>query len=325
MSEKLSYEELLQRYDELQDSFFQMKQKYIGAARELDQRNEQLAEHHKELSDSINYALRIQMAILPPDYMVKKCLPKSFIFYKPKDVVSGDFYFVEKRGNKVIFSAVDCTGHGVPGAMMSVIGFKYLEQGVNEKGITDPAELLQFLDIGVNDSLRQTADESGVKDGMDLGICTLDMDSNILQFAGAFNPVWIIPTDNDKFLALNKERIENEERITSYCCENGKCLYAIAPDRLPIGVNEDGEPDVFMQHELQMDKNDIIYLFSDGYADQFGGPNDKKFMHKKMRELLMSIHDRSMTKQKEALNERIKMWMGNTDQIDDILVMGVRV
>ena len=122
-----------------------------------------------------------------------------------------------------------------------------------------------------------------------------------------------------------KEKIDSEERITVYSFENNKYLYAIHPDRLPIGVNEDGEPDVFMQHKLQMSKNDNIYLFSDGYADQFGGPNDKKFMYKKMRELFVSIHGRSMVKQKDALNESINMWMGTTDQIDDILVMGVRI
>ncbi|MBL4624634.1 MAG: SpoIIE family protein phosphatase [Flavobacteriales bacterium] len=323
MEEKLSYEELLQRYDELQDSFFQMKQKYIGAALELDQRNEQLAVHHKEISDSINYALRIQTAILPPDYLVKQYLPKSFIYYKPKDVVSGDFYFVEKSGSKVVFSAVDCTGHGVPGAMMAVIGFKYLEQGVNEKGITSPADLLQFLDIGVNDSLRQTAGESGVKDGMDLGVCTLDFDTNILQYAGAYNPVWVMPADHDLFREQNQKTIDTE-RVRSYQIDD-TLLYSIASDRLPIGVNEDGEPDVFMEHSLQLSKNDIIYLFSDGYADQFGGPKGKKYLYKRLRKFLVSIHKQSMVKQKEELNENIIMWMRQNEQVDDIIVMGVRV
>lgn len=297
---KPTYEELLEKHTQLQQSYNSLKAKYIATVRELDKRNAMLYEQNKELSDSINYALRIQKAILPPDYYVNELLPENFIYYKPKDVISGDFYFVEKceDENKVVFSAVDCTGHGVPGAMMSVIGFKYLEQAVVEKGLSKPADILQYLDIGVNDSLRQTANESGVYDGMDLGLCTLDIKKKQLQYAGAYNSLYYVQDD---------------------------VLVEIKADKLPIGVNEDGVADIFTNHTIDLEKGDTVYLFSDGYADQFGGPKGKKFKYGQLKKTLLEIHAKSMKEQKEILEQTITEWQGDNMQVDDILIIGIKI
>lgn len=300
MDYKKAYEELEIKHHEQRIAYQKLKDKYIASVRELDQRNAMLYEQNKELSDSINYALRIQRAILPPDYYVKQLLPDSFVYYKPKDVISGDFYFVEKALNedKVIFSAVDCTGHGVPGAMMSVIGFKYLEQAVVENGLTTPADILQFLDVGVNDSLRQTANESGVYDGMDLGLCTIDLKKRELQYAGSYNPLYFVQDD---------------------------VLTEIKADKFPIGVNEDGVADIFTNHTIQLEPGNTVYLFSDGYADQFGGPKGKKFKYGQMKDIILSIQDQPMQQQMKILDQKIQEWQGNMMQVDDILIIGIRV
>ena len=295
---KLSYEELEYKYDEVRDKYSKLKQKYIATVRELDLRNAQLQVEHQELSDSIDYAVRIQNAILPPSYFVNECLPESFILYKPKDVVSGDFYFVSKQDNHVTFAAVDCTGHGVPGAMMSVVGFNLLDQAVNKMGIKQPAKILEYLDEGVNQILRQTHDESGVKDGMDLAICTLNLSTGELQYAGAYNPM--------------------------YYFRQGK-LIEIKADKFPIGTNFDGVVDIYTNHTVQLKKGDTIYLFSDGYADQFGGPRDKKYKYKRMREFITKIQPKSMSDQCAALDTEFEQWKKDYEQIDDVVIFGVKV
>ncbi|MBU0764827.1 MAG: tetratricopeptide repeat protein, partial [Bacteroidetes bacterium] len=211
---------------------------------DLQNANDKIRRQNKDLLDSIRYAHRIQTAISPPAYYVDKLIPQNFILYRPKDVVSGDFYFVHEFHDKVIFAAVDCTGHGVPGALMSVIGYNWLVLAVREPGITTPGEVLSFLDKWVNETLRQTADESGVKDSMDLAVCVLDFKTGILQYAGSYNPLYYIHSGE---------------------------LHEIKADKFPIGVNTDGVADVFTEHTVQLESGDAVYLFSDGYADQFGG------------------------------------------------------
>lgn len=291
MSKKHTYQQLQEENIKLMAELKRKKAKLTHAL-------EDLAEKNKDMTDSINYALLIQQAIMPPDYLVKKHLPDSFILYKPKDIVSGDFYFVEKKRNKAIFAAVDSTGHGVPGALISVVGFNYLNQAVNEKGLTKPSDILSFLDEGVNDTLRQTADESGVKDGMDLAMCTLDYNTLKLQYAGAYNSLYYI---------------------------KGKELTEIKSDKIPIGVNVKGIIDQYTNHTVQLEKGNMVYLFSDGYVDQFGGPKGRKYMSKRFREQLLKIQHLSMDKQKEHLNKTIEEWQGKLEQVDDILVIGVRV
>ena len=205
---------------------------------------EELETHKKEITDSINYAKRIQESILPPDSYWHNMLPDSFIFYRPKDIVSGDFYWIEHKNNSVCFAAVDCTGHGVPGALMSVVGFNLLTQAVNEMDLTIPSEILKHLDYGVTKTLRQSGDGKGVKDGMDLSLCSLNKTTNVLQYAGAFNSLYYI---------------------------SGGVFHEIKSDKFPIGVNLDGKVDNYTNHTIPLQKGDCVYLFSDGYADQFGG------------------------------------------------------
>jgi len=285
-------------YEELLEENKNLKERLIGSMRELTQRNEQLLEYQKEVTDSITYAERIQSAIMPPNDLVKKALPESFILYLPRDVVSGDFYFVEQVENEVVFAAVDCTGHGIPGALISVIGFNYLHRAVVENGISIPSEILEFLDVGVNERLRQTDNASGVNDGMELSLCNLNLKTKLLQYSGAYNPLYIVSNDEIK---------------------------VVKGDKLEIGVNSDGIADNYTNHTIQLKEGDCVYLFSDGYADQFGGPKGKKFMYKQLRETLVKINNRSMSEQKKILESVFQNWRGEEDQVDDVLVMGVRV
>jgi serine phosphatase RsbU (regulator of sigma subunit) len=285
-------------YEELEAENKKLKGQLMGTMRELTQRNEQLLEHQKDVNASISYAERIQSAIMPPNELIKLALPKSFIFYLPRDVVSGDFYFVEKVGDEVIFAAVDCTGHGIPGALISVIGFNYLHRAVVENGIHVPSEILQYLDVGVNERLRQTDNASGVSDGMELSLCNLNMKTKVLQYAGAYNPIYIV-SDGE--------------------------LTVVKGDKLEIGVNPDGVADDYTNHTIQLKEGDCVYLFSDGYADQFGGPKGKKFMYKQLRDTLLNINKLSMKEQKKVLGSVFQNWRGKEDQVDDVLLMGVRI
>jgi serine phosphatase RsbU (regulator of sigma subunit) len=253
-----------------------------------------IEEKNKHIIDSINYALRIQKAILPNDDEIKKALPESFILYKPKDVVSGDFYWFAERGNKKLIAAVDCTGHGVPGAFMSMIGSALLNEIVNNQKITDSDVILNKLREGIIKAMKQTGAEGENKDGMDIALCVIDEDS--IQFSGANNPLWIIS---------NGELIETKG------------------DKQPIGIYSNSV--YFTKSMIQPQKGDCIYIFTDGYADQFGGESGKKFKYKNLKETLLSINKKPMEEQKQILDSMIEDWKGGFEQIDDILLIGIRV
>jgi len=290
---------------------------------EIEDQKEQLAEINEEIVSSIKYAKRIQEAILPSDAQVQSLLPDSFVFYKPKDVVSGDFYFVEaietkaKVDNKsVIFSAVDCTGHGVPGAFMSIVGNNLLTQAINEGQINSPAEALAFLNEGVNKTLKQGAHKSTVRDGMDMALCTLNESRTKLSFAGAKNPLYIV----------RNKQVEGAEIPYPIKAETTDvAIYEIKGDKQPIGNHSDAQLVPFTNHELNIQKNDMIYIFTDGFADQFGGPKGKKFNYRQFRNLLMKIVDQPVEDQKNILNQTFIDWKGTLDQVDDVLIMGIRV
>ncbi len=287
--------ELYENNSDYKNALFYYKQLHFA---ELSSTNKELEEKKKDFLDSIKYAYRIQTALAPPQYLVDKLLPEHFILYLPKDVVSGDFYFVSEFKDKILFAAVDCTGHGVPGALMSVIGFNGFIQGIQNDNVNNPAELLSFLDEYVNDVLRQTHDESGVKDSMDLAVCTVDFKTKTVMYAGAYNPLYYV--------------------------KQGE-LYEIKADKLPIGVNTDGVVDIYTNHIVQLEKGNTVYIFSDGYADQFGGHKNKKFKYRQLRELILSVQDKTMKEQGEVLKNTLAEWQGNEEQIDDILVMGIRI
>ena len=264
----------------------------------LEHRNVEMAQQKKEITDSINYAKRIQESILPPDDFWQKSLPDSFIFYRPKDIVSGDFYWLEQKKDIVCFAAVDCTGHGVPGALMSVVGFNLLTQAVNEMNLLIPSDILKHLDAGVTKTLRQSEEGKGVKDGMDLSLCSLNLETNELQYSGAYNSLYYV--------------------------SNG-VFKEIKSDKFPIGVNLDGEVDNYTNHTVQLQKGDCVFLFSDGYADQFGGAKGKKFKYNQLKELLHKNYLLPAEMQKEELSKVFDSWKGGLEQVDDVLVIGVRV
>jgi serine phosphatase RsbU (regulator of sigma subunit)/CHASE3 domain sensor protein len=264
---------------------------------EIESQRVKLEHLYNEVTDSIKYAKRIQEAILPPEALIKKELPEPFVLYKPKDIVSGDFYWMEKVNEKVYFAAVDCTGHGVPGAFMSIVGSNLLNQIVKQE--SDPGEILNKLSKGIKDTLHQGVEEGSTKDGMDIALCSFDAKTNVLQYAGAYNPLYLV---------RKGELIETKA------------------DKFPIGgALEDSDSRKYTSHSIQLYKGDTIYIFSDGYADQFGGEKGKKFMVKQFRQLLLSIQNLSMEEQKTYLNNTIEAWRGKHEQVDDILIIGMRV
>jgi len=247
---------------------------------------------NQEILDSITYAKRIQNAILPPLKVVKEYLVQSFILYQPKDIVAGDFYWLEHKENTVLFAAADCTGHGVPGAMVSVVCNNALNRSVREYGLVDPGKILDKTREIVIQEFEKSDDE--VKDGMDIALCSLE--GRTLKYAGANNPLWII---------RNQEIIE------------------IKANKQPIGQYDNPEP--YTTHSFELQKGDSIYIFSDGYVDQFGGEKGKKFKTQAFRKLLLSVQDKSMEEQKKVIDLAFENWKGNLEQIDDVCVIGVRI
>ena len=261
----------------------------------LDQKNV-IEIKNREVTESLHYAKRIQAAILPDIKKINQSLQDLFILYLPKDIVSGDFYSFAQRDEKIIVAAADCTGHGVAGAFMSMIGTALLNQIVNEKGITEPSEILTQLNDGIVTSLKQR--ESEMNEGMDIALCTINNKSKTLQYSGANRPLWIIRNNEFQYYK---------------------------PNKIPIGGQQYNKTDGFMQHNITLEQGDSIYLFSDGYVDQFGGDLGKKFMTKKFRELLLSVQHLSMNEQKEYLLNTLIKWKGKHDQVDDILVIGIKI
>lgn len=265
---------------------------------EIERSRDEIAKYAKDITDSIKYAKRIQKAIFPAWRDVQDILPESFVFFQSKDLVSGDFYFADKIGDKIIFCAVDCTGHGVPGGFMSIVANNLLQQAIRQVGLTKPSEILAYLNHGVTNTLHQTYEESSVKDGMDIALCCWNQKTNVLEYAGAYNPIYIF--------------------------RDGE-LIEVKGDRFPVGAFVGEEIRQFSNHEIPLQKGDMIYVFSDGYADQFGGPNGKKFMIRRFRSLLTDIHKESVDRQYDLIAKQLKNWKGNLEQVDDIVVMGVRI
>ena len=263
---------------------------------EIKHQRDQIFQQKQEITDSIHYASRIQTAILPPETLLDE-LKDHFILYKPRDIVSGDYYWMTQKDNKTIVVAADCTGHGVPGAFMSMLGISFLNEIVNKGDSTLPNDIMNNLRDNVVNSLHQTGEEGEQQDGMDLALCVIDNDKTKLWFAGAYNPLYLI---------------RNNE------------LTEIKPDKMPIGIYKE-KTDSFTNNEVPIQEGDAIYMFSDGYVDQFGGPKAKKFMSKNFKDLLLSIYNKTMEEQREILDTTIEDWKGDVEQIDDILVIGLRV
>jgi ligand-binding sensor domain-containing protein/serine phosphatase RsbU (regulator of sigma subunit) len=258
---------------------------------------DQIAQQKKEITDSIMYASRIQTAILPPEPWIEKLLPDHFILYKPRDIVSGDFYWMTQQDEKVFFAAADCTGHGVPGAFMSMLGIAFLNEILNKREAASANQVLNALKAHVIKSLHQTGKENESKDGMDISLCVIDLANKRVEFSGAYNSLILI--------------------------RKGEMLEYKA-DRMPIGIYFKDQ-DSFTNHQIDYQEGDTLYMHSDGYPDQFGGENGRKFMMKQFKQLLLEIQGKTMAEQRNILDRTMLKWRGETDQIDDILVVGIKL
>lgn len=276
---------------------------------------------NKDILDSINYSKRIQEALLTPIEEIKKLLPNSFILYKPKDIVSGDFYFIEpiESSNKDEWMAVamaDCTGHGVPGAFMSIMGYNFLKQSLKEKAINEPGQALDFVSKEFYTLLRFHQREGNIRDGMDVAFCAYNKTKNILAYSGANNPIWIISKRNS-IPTISGEPIKIIQQNSTYF------LYEIKATKQHVGYNENRKS--FITHSVNVEKDDLIYLFTDGYADQFGGPKGKKFKYNQLANILLENADQSMEIQYEKLESAFNKWIGELEQVDDVSVLGIRI
>jgi len=265
----------------------------------IEQQKQLVEEKNKDILDSITYAKHLQDAILPPLNVIKKYLPETFILYKPKDIVAGDFYWMENIGDTIFIAACDCTGHGVPGAMVSVVCSNALNRSVKEFKITEPGKILDKARELVLETFEKS--EGDIKDGMDVSIAAISyqpMANGLLQmqWSGANNPLWYMHKNEFK---------------------------EIIPDKQPVGKQEGEKP--FSTHTIELSKGDTIYLFTDGYADQFGGPKGKKFKYKQIREKLVAISHLPLAEQKQELERTFESWRGNLEQVDDVLIMGILV
>jgi serine phosphatase RsbU (regulator of sigma subunit)/Tfp pilus assembly protein PilF len=281
-----------------------------------------LKEKNKEITDSITYAKRIQDAILPSDKLINEIFPQSFVLFKPKDIVSGDFYWLEKLDSTVYFAAADCTGHGVPGAMVSVVCSNALSKALLEESITQPGKILDRARELVVSRFAKSGEN--VRDGMDISLAALAHRAEsengerrvLLQWSGANNPLWIIANEN-------RSDLSGFKNLTGL---GGKALFEVKPNKQPIGKEDNPQP--FTTHTIELEHGDTIYIFTDGYQDQFGGnkgKSGKKFKGSQLKEFLLSIQNKSMQEQKTLLNETFEQWKGDIEQVDDVCIIGVGV
>jgi serine phosphatase RsbU (regulator of sigma subunit) len=290
------------------------KKKVEKLHRELTHANEKLKGAYSDIKDSINYASRIQHAILPSDFDLKKISKDYFIFYKPKDIVSGDFYWcattttTQTNRHIGILAAVDCTGHGVPGAFMSMLTNTLLNQTVKNPNINSPADVLNFLNTELPKNLKSHEDTVTIRDGMDIALCTIDFENKELSFSGANNSCVIIRTStlSDKSTIPESSLIE------------------LKADKQAISASNDKEKKSFTNQNFTLQKGDTVYLYTDGYIDQFGGINGKKFLRKNLKKLLLSVQQLSLKDQLKFISRTFEEWKGKYEQTDDILVIGVR-
>jgi serine phosphatase RsbU (regulator of sigma subunit) len=326
---QLAYEEINTQKEEIivqRDSILEQK--------------EIIEEHQKEIEDSINYAKRIQQATIPDFEQLFNAgkqysessnqnpvprLPftEYFILFKPKDIVSGDFYWATQINEWLIVTVADCTGHGVPGAFMSMLGISFLNEIVRKKEIVKASDILDQLRTTVIDALKQKGDSGEQKDGMDISLSVINTETYEMQFAGANNPCWIVSSrqstvDSAQSAVGSLQSKESGQQPTA-----NSQLLELKPDKQPIGIHTNMQP--FSNQNYQLQKGDIIYLMSDGFEDQFGGPSRKKFLAKNLKNLLIANSQYPISDQKQTLETTINEWIGNEEQIDDITLFGIKI
>jgi len=297
---------------------------------EVIKQKEKIEEIHREISESIDYAKRLQGAILPEEKILDKYLTEHFVLFKPKDKVSGDFYWWSHVENHTIITAADSTGHGVPGAFMSMLGSSFLREIVQKEYITHTGVILRKLRKEIIKSLKQKGESGEQKDGMDMAIISIDHATNIVQFSGANNPLYIVKSEKLKVESemLDAIKLFDNSKLN---IQNSKLLYEVKSDKMPIAIYD--KMDNFKTHEIQLEKGDQLYMFSDGFADQFGGPKGKKFKYKPFKQLIMDNCKLSMVEQKTVLEKTLDEWQNYSDndkkthyeQIDDITVLGIKI
>jgi tetratricopeptide (TPR) repeat protein len=262
----------------------------------IEEKNRLVQLKNEEILDSISYAKRIQSAILPPEKLVKEFLVNSFILYKPKDIVAGDFYWMEAQGDTIIFAAADCTGHGVPGALISVVCHNALNRSVREFGLIDPGAILDKTRDIIIEEFDKSEDD--VNDGMDISLCALNSATMTVKWSGANNPLWVVRHHSNE-------------------------VFELKANKQPIGKYSKYE--AFDTHDIRLEKGDSLYLFTDGFADQFGGPDAKKYKSRNMKELILRVKDHPMEEQKRLFESAFDQWKGDLEQVDDVCVLGIRV
>jgi serine phosphatase RsbU (regulator of sigma subunit)/HAMP domain-containing protein len=290
-------DDLAENERSLERKVMERTEEVVRQKSEIENKNEELEILYKQVTDSIHYAKRIQEAILPPRAVIDQILPNSFVLFKPKDIVSGDFYWIEKKNGLTYFAAVDCTGHGVPGAFMSLVGHNILKDIISNTDVIKPSEILDKLREGVINTLHVSNSGTQSKDGMDITLCCINFDTLELQFAAAYNPLCIV--------------------------RDGELIIHNA-NKFPIGAFI-GEKENFDNNTIQLQKNDQLYIYSDGYADQFGGPKGKKFMVGNFRKLLVQLANKPINEQMGVLKTTLDNWQGDLEQVDDVLIIGLKV
>ena len=267
-----------------------------GAYGEIEAQRSELQLRNKELTDSMNYARRIQAALLPAEHHIRRIFPDHFIYYRPKHIVSGDFYWISERDEKYFIAAADCTGHGVPGALMSMIGLELIQKIVNELKVDDTDQVLMTMNRELESAFfKEESGKALIKDGIEMGICVIDRNTKVMEFSGAFLPVYIVRDDKLIEIKGDKKNVVQSFAMVS-----------------------------FNRSTFTLQEGDILYLFSDGYADQFGGPENKKFMYRRLRHILLTISKYPLADQQRILDETIGSWMEGHDQIDDMMILGVK-
>jgi len=308
---------------------------------EVEAKKKLLEEKNKEVFDSINYAKRIQQALLQAEEHVSSKFPPHFILFKPKDIVSGDFYWSAEKNNHLFIAVVDCTGHGVPGAFMSMLGISFLNDIVSTNILLHPSEILDKLRDRVIKELNQTGKGGDSKDGMDISLLRFDTLTKKIEWAGANNPLYIVKGEKLKVksekLKVNSEELkvkslssykvdvilDSPSVIPNECEESNIQLYELKGDKMPIGFHENIVP--FTNHSIEVNDSDKLYIFSDGFADQFGGEHGKKYKYKALKELLLQNYQIPMQEQKEIFLQAFENWKGSLEQVDDVCLIGLSI
>lgn len=314
-------DELLQKNSEINEQ----KEEILSQNAEIEaqknyliEKNQKIEQQNSQITASILYASNIQAAILPKLNDLQQNFD-SFIFFKPRDIVSGDFYWFRKIENKLFVAAADCTGHGVPGAFVSMLGVSFLNSIILEKSISETDDILNHLRDMIKYSLHQKGEIGEQKDGMDIAIYSLDLQDNNLSFSGAQNPLYLI---RDKFDEGLIEQIKSDKQ-KRFLSNDNYSLLELKPDKMPIGVHVVEKP--FSKQHFSLQKNDLVYIFSDGFIDQFGGEKNEKFMSGRFKKFLLTIADKKIAEQHVLINQQLESWMNNVAQLDDILIIGVKI